>query len=84
MKDTIIMFDNTKDDVSLGKIQGSYNDVLIGFTTLIYQEAIKTNKKPTDIALDLLDTVRDNEITLYEYMKNNKELYNEKDKHNKS
>lgn len=77
MKDTIIIFDNTKDDVILGKIQGSYNDVLIGFTTLIYQAAIKTNKRPADIALDLLDTVRDNEITLYEYMKNNKELNND-------
>ena len=53
------MFDNTKnDDFSLVKIQGSYKDVLIGFTTLIYQAAIKTNKKPTDVALDLLDTVR--------------------------
>lgn len=77
MKDTIIIFDNTKDDVSLGKIQGSYNDVLIGFTTLIYQEAIRTNKRPADIALDLLDTVRDNEITLYNYMKNNKEINND-------
>lgn len=74
MKDTIIMFDNTKDDVSLGKIQGSYKDVLIGFTTLIYQIAVKTNKRPVDIALDLLDTVRDNELTLYTYIKNNMEI----------
>ena len=74
MKDTIIVFDNTKDDVSLMKIQGNYNDVLIGYTSLIYQTAIKTNKRPVDIVLDLLGTVKDNEITLYKYMKNNKEL----------
>lgn len=74
MKDTIIVFDNTKDDVSLMKIQGNYNDVLIGYTSLIYQTAIKTNKRPVDIVLDLLDTVKDNEITLYKYMKNNKEI----------
>lgn len=77
MKDTIIIFDNTKGNNSFGKIQGSYKDVLIGFTTLIYQTAIKTNKRPADIALDLLDVVRNNEITLYTYMKNNKELNND-------
>lgn len=77
MKDTIIIFDNTKDDNSFGKIQGSYKDVLIGYTTLIYQTSIKTNKKPVDVALDLLNTVRNNETTLYKYMKNNKELNND-------
>lgn len=74
MKDTIIVFDNTKDNASIGKIQGNYNDILIGYTTLIYQTAIQTNKRPVDIALDLLDTVRNNELTLYTYMKNNKEI----------
>lgn len=77
MKDTIIIFDNTKDDNSFGKIKGSYKDVLIGYTTLIYQTSIETNKKPVDVALDLLNTVRNNETTLYKYMKNNKELNND-------
>ena len=55
LKDTIILFDNTEDDKSVGKIKGSYDDVLIGYMTLIYQTAIKTKKN--------------NKKTLYKYMK---------------
>lgn len=77
MKDTIIVFDNTKDNASVGKIQGHYDDILIGYTTLIYQTAIKTNKRPQDIVLDILYTVKDNECGLYEYMKGNKGGNNE-------
>ena len=77
MKDTIIVFDNTKDNASVGKIQGHYDDILIGYTTLIYQTAIKTNKRPQDIVLDILYTVKDNECGLYEYMKDNKGGNNE-------
>lgn len=71
MKDTIIVFDNTKGNASAGKIKGNYDDILIGYTTLIYQTAIKTNKRPQDVVLDILYTVRNNECGLYEYMKNN-------------
>lgn len=71
MKDTIIVFDNTKGNASVGKIKGNYDDILIGYTTLIYQTAIKTNKRPQDVVLDILYTVRNNECGLYEYMKNN-------------
>lgn len=77
MKDTIIVFDNTKDNASVGKIQGHYDDILIGYTILIYQTAIKTNKRPQDIVLDILYTVKDNECGLYEYMKGNKGGNNE-------
>lgn len=71
MKDTIIVFDNTKGNASAGKIKGNYDDILIGYTTLIYQTAIKINKRPQDVVLDILYTVRNNEWGLYEYMKNN-------------
>ena len=88
MKDTIILFDNTEDDKSVGKIKGSYDDVLIGYMTLIYQTAIKTKKKPMtliyqtaiktkkkpeDVVLDILYKVKDNKKTLYKYIKKNKE-----------
>ena len=72
MKDTIIVFDNTKENESVGKIKGSYDDVLIGYMTLIYQTAIKSKKKPEDVVLDILYKVKDNENTLYKYMKKNK------------
>ena len=72
MKDTIILFDNTEDDKSVGKIKGSYDDVLIGYMTLIYQTAIKTKKKPEDVVLDILYKVKDNKETLYKYIKKNK------------
>ena len=71
MKDTIIVFDNTKGNASVGKIKGNYDDILIGYTTLIYQTAIKINKRPQDVVLDILYTVKNNECGLYEYMKNN-------------
>ncbi|WP_295159634.1 hypothetical protein [uncultured Brachyspira sp.] len=44
MKD-IIIFDNTKENQNIGKIKGSYDDILIGYTTLICQTAIKSKKK---------------------------------------
>ena len=72
MKDTIIVFDNTKENESIIKTKGSYEDILIGYTTLIYQTAIKTKKKPEDVVLDILYKVKDNENTLYKYMKKNK------------
>ena len=71
MKDTIIVFDNTKENESIIKTKGSYEDILIGYTTLIYQTAIKTKKKPEDVVLDILYKVKDNKGTLYKYMKNN-------------
>ncbi|MEI0508489.1 hypothetical protein [Brachyspira intermedia] len=72
MKDTFILFDNTKENETVGKIKGSYDDILIGYTTLIYQTAIKNNKKPEDVVLDILYKVKDNKETLYKYMKKNK------------
>ncbi|WP_297246564.1 hypothetical protein [uncultured Brachyspira sp.] len=72
MKDTFILFDNTKENETVGKIKGSYDDILIGYTTLIYQTAIKNNKKPEDVVLDILYKVKDNKETLYRYMKKNK------------
>ena len=72
MKDTFILFDNTKENKSVGKIKGSYDDILIGYTTLIYQTAIKSKKKPEDVVLDILYKVKDNKETLYKYMKKNK------------
>ena len=72
LKDTIILFDNTEDDKSVGKIKGSYDDVLIGYMTLIYQTAIKTKKKPEDVVLDILYKVKDNKETLFKYIKKNK------------
>lgn len=72
MKDTIIVFDNTKENESVGKIKGCYDDVIIGYMTLIYQTAIKSKKKPEDVVLDILYKVKDNENTLYKYMKKNK------------
>ena len=69
MKDTFILFDNTKENETIGKIKGSYDDILIGYTTLIYQTAIKNNKKPEDVVLDILYKVKDNKKTLYKYMK---------------
>ncbi|MDA0027630.1 hypothetical protein OFR39_13535 [Brachyspira hyodysenteriae] len=45
---------------ALEKIKGSYDDVLIGYMTLIYQTAIKTKKKPEDVVLDILYKVKDN------------------------
>lgn len=69
MKDTFILFDNTKENETVGKIKGSYDDVLIGYMTLIYQTAIKTKKKPEDVVLDILYKVKDNKKTLYKYMK---------------
>ena len=72
MKDTFILFDSTKENETVGKIKGSYDDVLIGYMTLIYQTAIKTKKKPEDVVLDILYKVKDNENTLYKYMKKNK------------
>ncbi|TXJ46458.1 hypothetical protein [Brachyspira pilosicoli] len=55
MKDTIILFDNTKDDKCTVRIKGNYDDILNAYATLIYQTSIKTNKKPQDIVLDILD-----------------------------
>ncbi|MEI0579419.1 hypothetical protein [Brachyspira pilosicoli] len=72
MEDTFILFDNTKGNESIGKIKGSYDDVLIGYMTLIYQTAIKTNKKSEDVVLDILYKVKDNKETLYKYMKKKK------------
>lgn len=72
MKDTIIIFDNTKENQTMIKIKGSYDDVLIGYMTLIYQTAIKTKKKPEDVVLDILYKVKDNKETLYKYIKKNK------------
>lgn len=72
MKDTIIIFDNTKENQTLIKTKGSYEDILIGYATLIYQTAIKTKKKPEEVVLDILYKVKDNEETLYKYMKKNK------------
>ncbi|MEI0700012.1 hypothetical protein R4K92_13935 [Brachyspira intermedia] len=72
MKDTFILFDNTKENETVGKIKGSYDDVLIGYMTLIYQTAIKTKKKPEDVVLDILYKVKDNKETLYKYIKKNK------------
>ncbi|MEI0527548.1 hypothetical protein R4J00_02695 [Brachyspira intermedia] len=72
MKDTFILFDNTKENETVGKIKGSYDDILIGYTTLIYQTAIKNNKKPEDVVLDILYKVKDNKETLYKYIKKNK------------
>ena len=72
MKDTIIIFDNTKENQSIIKIKGSYENILIGYTTLIYQTAIKSKKKPEDVVLDILYKVKDNKETLYKYMKKNK------------
>ena len=72
MKDTFILFDNTKENETVGKIKGSYDDILIGYTTLIYQTAIKKNKKPEDVVLDILYKVKDNKETLYKYIKKNK------------
>ncbi|MEI0493777.1 hypothetical protein R4J17_15170 [Brachyspira intermedia] len=72
MKDTIIIFDNTKENQTMIKIKGSYEDILIGYATLIYQTAIKTKKKPEDVVLDILYKVKDNKETLYKYIKKNK------------
>ena len=72
MKDTFILFDNTKENETVGKIKGSYDDILIGYTTLIYQTAIKTKKKPEEVVLDILYKVKDNKETLYKYIKKNK------------
>lgn len=72
MKDTFILFDNTKEDKAVVKIEGSYDDMLIGYTTLIYQTAIKTKKKPEEIVLDILYKVKDNKETLFKYIKKNK------------
>ncbi|CRF35426.1 hypothetical protein BRSU_2646 [Brachyspira suanatina] len=72
MKDTFILFDNTKENETIGKIKGSYDDILIGYTTLIYQTAIKNNKKPEDVVLDILYKVKDNKETLFKYIKKNK------------
>ncbi len=72
MKDTFILFDNTKENQSIIKIKGSYENILIGYTTLIYQTAIKSKKKPEDVVLDILYKVKDNKETLYKYMKKNK------------
>ena len=72
MKDIIIVFDNTKENESVGKIKVCYDDVIIGYMTLIYQTAIKSKKKPEDVVLDILYKVKDNENTLYKYMKKNK------------
>lgn len=72
MKDAFILFDNTKENETVGKIKGSYDDILIGYTTLIYQTAIKNNKKPEDVVLDILYKVKDNKETLYKYIKKNK------------
>ncbi|CCG56161.1 hypothetical protein WESB_0691 [Brachyspira pilosicoli WesB] len=69
MKDTIILFDNTKDDKCTVRIKGNYDDILNAYATLIYQTSIKTNKKPQDIVLDILYKVKDNEKALYKYMK---------------
>ncbi|ADG71418.1 MULTISPECIES: hypothetical protein [Brachyspira] len=72
MKDTIIIFDNTKENQTLIKTKGSYEDILIGYATLIYQTAINTKKKPEDVVLDILYKVKDNKETLYKYIKKNK------------
>ena len=58
MKDTFILFDNTKENQSIIKIKGSYENILIGYTTLIYQTAIKSKKKPEDVVLDILYKVK--------------------------
>lgn len=72
MKDTIILFDNTKENQTMIKTKGRYEDILIGYATLIYQTAINTKKKPEDVVLDILYKVKDNKETLYKYMKKNK------------
>ena len=68
---TVFDEDNTKENESVGKIKGCYDDVIIGYMTLIYQTAIKSKKKPEDVVLDILYKVKDNKGTLYKYMKNN-------------
>ncbi|MDA0084289.1 hypothetical protein OFS05_11885 [Brachyspira hyodysenteriae] len=77
MKDTIILFDNTKEKSNHDKTKGSYEDILIGYATLIYQTAINTKKKPEDVVLDILYKVKDNKETLYKYIKKNKEIKND-------
>ncbi|WP_300752189.1 hypothetical protein [uncultured Brachyspira sp.] len=72
MKDTIIIFDDIKENQTMIKIKGSYEDILTGYATLIYQTAIKTKKKPEDVVLDILYKVKDNKETLYKYIKKNK------------
>ena len=72
MKDTIIIFDNTKENQTLIKTKGRYEDILIGYATLIYQTAIKTKKKPEEVVLDILYKVKDNKETLFKYIKKNK------------
>lgn len=86
MKDTIILFDNTKDDKGIGKIQGSYGDIIIAYTILIYHIAIKNKKEPEDVVLDILYKVKDNETTLYKKMKKlkNGEIKNERKNKKKS
>ncbi len=52
MKNTLIQFE-MKDDISTGKIQGRYEEIIAGFAFLVMETAIKNKKDILEVLGDI-------------------------------